>query len=99
VRDYKYMGNNLDGVGGYRVYPVWNGGGTVKVIIVNAQYNTCGRVRDDLQAVAGMIAQIIPCNLIRSFDLLYNQYKSRRLCWHTNLHFYTHNYSRNEVMP
>ena len=76
------MGNNLDGVGGYRVYPVWNGGGTVKVIIVNAQYNTPGNdlvARDNLQAVAGMIAQIIPCNLIRSVDLLYNQYESLRL--------------------
>jgi len=95
----KYKENNPDGVNGCRAYPVWNGGGTVKVIIVNAQYDTRCKVRDNLQAVTGMIAQIIPCNLIQSFDLLYNQYKSRRLCWHTDLHFYTHNYSRNEVMP
>jgi len=40
VSDYKYKVNNLDGVGGCRVYPVWNGGGTVKVVIVDAQYNT-----------------------------------------------------------
>jgi len=42
-----------------QAYPVWSGGGTVKVIIVNAPYNTPGNVlvaRDNLQAVAGMIA-------------------------------------------
>ena len=39
VHDYKEKVNALDGVGGTCVIPVWNGGGTVKVIIINSEYN------------------------------------------------------------
>lgn len=39
VVDYKQKTIVLDGVGGLRVYPVWNGGGTVKVVIINSEYN------------------------------------------------------------
>ncbi|MEA4831563.1 MAG: baseplate J/gp47 family protein [Oscillospiraceae bacterium] len=28
----------LDGVGGVKIYPVWNGGGTVKVVILNSEF-------------------------------------------------------------
>ncbi|MCJ7834554.1 baseplate J/gp47 family protein [Cuneatibacter sp. NSJ-177] len=38
VTDYKMITNALNGVGGCKVYPVWNGGGTVKVMIIDAQY-------------------------------------------------------------
>ena len=37
VADYKEKVNALPGVGGVKVYPVWNGGGTVKVVIVSSE--------------------------------------------------------------
>lgn len=36
IADYKEKVNMLDGVGGVKVYPVWNGGGTVKLVIINS---------------------------------------------------------------
>lgn len=38
-QDYKEKTNALNGVGGTKVIPVWNGGGTVKLIIVDSNYN------------------------------------------------------------
>jgi len=38
VADYIQETNSLDGVGGVKVYPVWNGGGTVKLVIINSDY-------------------------------------------------------------
>lgn len=38
VTDYKEKVNSLDGVGGVKVYPVWNGGGTVKLVLINSDY-------------------------------------------------------------
>lgn len=38
VYDYKQKTTELDGVGACKVIPVWNGGGTVKLIILDAQY-------------------------------------------------------------
>lgn len=38
ITDYKEKTNSLDGVGGVKVYPVWNGGGTVKLVIIDATY-------------------------------------------------------------
>lgn len=38
-QDYRDKINSLDGVGGTVVIPVWNGGGTVKTIIINSGYN------------------------------------------------------------
>jgi len=38
-QDYKEKTNSLDGVGGTVVVPVWNGGGTVKLVIINSDYN------------------------------------------------------------
>ncbi len=38
VVDYKNHVQALSGVGGVKVYPVWNGGGTVKLVIVDANY-------------------------------------------------------------
>jgi uncharacterized phage protein gp47/JayE len=34
--DYKEKVNAIQGVGGVKVYPVWNGGGTVKLVIINS---------------------------------------------------------------
>lgn len=38
-QDYREKTNALDGVGGTVVVPVWNGGGTVKLIIIDSAYN------------------------------------------------------------
>ena len=42
--DYKEKTNSLDGVGGTVVIPVWNGGGTVKLIIIDSTYNPASEV-------------------------------------------------------
>lgn len=48
--DYKEKTKALDGVGGVKVYPVWNGGGTVKLIIIDSTYNKPSTVLiDDIQ--------------------------------------------------
>lgn len=39
VADYKERVNAMNGVGGVKVYPVWNGGGTVKLVIINSEFN------------------------------------------------------------
>lgn len=38
-QDYKDKTKALDGVGGVIVVPVWNGGGTVKLIIIDSEFN------------------------------------------------------------
>lgn len=38
-QDYKEKVNAMNGVGGTVVIPVWNGGGTVKLIIIDSDYN------------------------------------------------------------
>jgi len=38
VADYQEKVNALQGVGGVKVYPVWNGGGTVKLVVITSQY-------------------------------------------------------------
>lgn len=43
-QDYKEKTNALDGVGGTVVIPVWNGGGTVKLIIIDSNYNKASDV-------------------------------------------------------
>lgn len=39
IADYKEKVNKLPGVGGVKVFPVWNGGGTVKLVIMDSDYN------------------------------------------------------------
>ena len=39
IADYKVKVNAINGVGGVKVYPVWNGGGTVKLVIIDSSYN------------------------------------------------------------
>lgn len=38
IADYKEKTNKLQDVGGVKVYPVWNGGGTTKLVIINSTY-------------------------------------------------------------
>lgn len=40
VADYIEFVNAIDGVGSCKVFPVWNGGGTVKVSIVDTEFNS-----------------------------------------------------------
>ena len=39
IQDYKDYIEKIDGTSEPRVYPVWNGGGTVKVSVLDSQYN------------------------------------------------------------
>jgi len=39
IADYKEKTKQLPGVGGVKVYPAWNGGGTVKLVIIDSTYN------------------------------------------------------------
>lgn len=41
IADYKRDLAEIPGVGAVQVYPVWNGGGTVKLSIVDPSYNPC----------------------------------------------------------
>lgn len=38
IADYKHKVNRMPGVGGCKVYPVWNGGGTVKVVVIASNF-------------------------------------------------------------
>ena len=47
VADYLRKTNSIDGVGATKVTPVWNGGGTVKLTILDALYNPASSVLID----------------------------------------------------
>lgn len=50
IADYKEKTNALPGVGGVKVYPVWDGGGTVKIVFVNSLYQKpSNTLVDDVQ--------------------------------------------------
>lgn len=39
IADYKIKTKSIDGVGAVKVFPIWNGGGTVKVVFLDSEYN------------------------------------------------------------
>lgn len=41
IAQYKEQVNAVSGVGGCKVYPVWNGAGTVKVVPISASFHAC----------------------------------------------------------
>lgn len=43
-KDYREKTNKIAGVGDTKVIPAWNGGGTVKLIIINSEYNKASSV-------------------------------------------------------
>lgn len=47
VADYKNKTKEIDGVGAIKVIPIWNGGGTVKLIILDSDYNKASSVLID----------------------------------------------------
>ena len=42
IADYRQFTKAIEGVGELQVYPVWNGGGTVKISVIDAEYNAIG---------------------------------------------------------
>ena len=44
IEDYKEKVKEIDGIGAVKVIPVWNGGGTVKLIILNSDYDIASDV-------------------------------------------------------
>lgn len=40
ITDYKDFVGSIDGVGSVKVYPVWDGGGTVKIIFLDSEYKS-----------------------------------------------------------
>ncbi|WP_206460480.1 baseplate J/gp47 family protein [Anaerovorax sp. IOR16] len=38
IQDYKEKVTALNGIGGVKVYPTWNGGGTVKLVLIDSEY-------------------------------------------------------------
>ena len=56
IADYKEKVTQIQGVGGVKVYPVWNGGGTVKLVIVNSQYQKpSNELINDVQTIVDPI--------------------------------------------
>lgn len=50
IKDYKEKVNKIQGVGGVKVYPVWNGGGTVKLVIIDSSFKVPSKeLTDDVQ--------------------------------------------------
>ncbi len=47
IADYKKETKEIEGVGAVRVIPCWNGGGTVKLIILDSEYNKASSVLID----------------------------------------------------
>lgn len=39
IEDYINLASAIDGVGGCQIYPTWNGGGTVRVVIINNDFS------------------------------------------------------------
>lgn len=44
IEDYKEKTKEIDGVGAVKVIPVWAGGGTVKLIILNSDYDVASNI-------------------------------------------------------
>lgn len=57
IADYREKVMELDGVGAVQIYPVWNGGGTVKLSIVDPTYGPCS-----LEFIASVQNEIDPEN-------------------------------------
>jgi uncharacterized phage protein gp47/JayE len=57
VADYKSKTKALDGVGGVKVYPVWDGGGTVKLVIADSTFAVpSSTLIDDVQEAVDPVA-------------------------------------------
>ena len=57
VADYREKAKAIDGVGGVKVLPVWNGGGTVKLVIIASDYSVptealIANVQTEMESIA-----------------------------------------------
>lgn len=57
ISDYREKVNGIAGVGGVKVYPAWDGGGTVKLVIINSDFEVASdelvqRVKDTMDPEA-----------------------------------------------
>ena len=67
--DYKEKVNAVQGVGGVKVYRAWNGGGTVKLVIVDSAFKKpsdelVGKVQEEVDPVSGEGLGIAPIDHI-----------------------------------
>ena len=54
IADYKEKVKEIEGVGAVKVIPVWNGGGTVKLIILDSAYNSASlTLIENVQSAVG----------------------------------------------
>lgn len=44
IMDYYYLTSGIQGVGAVQIYPVWNGGGTVRLVILDDTYKAANEV-------------------------------------------------------
>lgn len=52
IADYKHKLNAIDGVGGVKIFPAWNGGGTVKAVLMTTGYEPPSETMiDEVQAM------------------------------------------------
>lgn len=59
IADYRAKVMAIDDVGGVKVTPVWNGGGTVKLTIISSSYSTASdKLKQDVQNTINEIAPI-----------------------------------------
>lgn len=50
VAEYKLKINAFDGIGGCKIYPVWNGGGTVKAVLISSDFGVVSQyLVDEIQ--------------------------------------------------
>ena len=57
IADYREKTMALAGVGGVKVYPVWNGGGTVKLVIIDSTYSVpTSALIDSVQSAVDPVA-------------------------------------------
>lgn len=82
---------NLCGVGGY------------VIILSSAIYTIAIKValtaKNNFYAVQEMMKRVLPCNLIYTVSIIYNQHETLAAFTHGQLAAYTHYELRNEVLP
>ena len=81
VADYKEKTNAINGVGGVKVTPVWNGGGTVKLTIIASDYTAptsilVGNVQTEIDEIAPIghlvtVDGVTPVNIAIATNITY----------------------------
>ena len=78
------------------------GPGEFDIELVSSEYKLTVKVgltsKQNLQSVKEMVERMVPCNLIWTVTLKYNQHETLAQYTHEHLGQYTHNQLRNEVL-